>query len=272
MLNNDAIGIIGAGNIGSAIIKGLINSRIIDINKIYTSDTNKKALDNIKQQYKINTTHNNIELIEKSTIVFLAVKPQIIDSVLNEIKDKIKENYHLIISVAAGITINYLEKLLCKNVKIIRCMTNTPALVLEAATVLTPNIYITKKDIEKTKLIFSSIGEVVEVNENLLDAVTGLSGSGPAYMSIIIEALSDGGVKMGLSREIATKLAIQTMLGSAKLLKETNMHPARLKDMVTSPGGTTIDGICALEKGGIRINLIEAVLTATNKSKKLGEK
>lgn len=270
MLNNEKIGIIGCGNMGNALIKGIIESKLVSPSSIYISDINKEHLERAEKDYKVNTIFSdNKKLVEISSIIFLAVKPQIIDEVLDNIKDYISEK-HLIISIAAGISTQLIEKSIGKNVKSIRAMPNTPALVLEAATAICKGTYANDKDLEKAYNIFSSIGKVVIVEENLMDAVTGLSGSGPAYIFIIIEALSDAGVKMGLSREISTILAAQTMLGSAKMLLETGMHPGKLKDMVTSPGGTAIDGLHTLEEGGIRTNLINAVYAATEKSKKLG--
>jgi pyrroline-5-carboxylate reductase len=272
MLKNEVVGIIGAGNMGKALVKGLIKAKEVSKKNIYVSDINIEHLKAIKKEFNINTVHkNNRQIIELSSIIFLAVKPQILDRVLTEIKDYINEN-HLFISIAAGIPTSFIENFTDKKIRVIRAMPNTCAMVMEAATAITKGTYATDEDLDKAEKIFSAIGRVVTIEESLMDAVTGLSGSGPAYIFVIIEALSDAGVKMGLSREVATILSAQTVLGSAKLLLETGMHPGKLKDMVTSPGGTAIEGLHTLEEGGIRTNLINAVYAATMKSKKLGEK
>ena len=272
MLNNEIVGIIGAGNMGKALVKGLISAKEVAEKNIFISDVNIDHLNAIKREFNINVIHkDNKKIGEMSSIIFLSVKPQIMDRVILEIKDSLDKN-KLIISIAAGITTMFIEKLMGKEIRVIRAMPNTCAMVLEAATAITKGTFATNEDLEKAERIFSSIGKVVCIEESLMDAVTGLSGSGPAYIFVIIEALSDAGVKMGLPREIATALAAQTVFGSAKMLLETEMHPGRLKDMVTSPGGTAIDGLHTLEEGGIRTNLINAVYAATTKSKKLGKK
>ncbi len=271
MLKNEIVGIIGAGNMGRALVKGLIAAKEVLKKNIYISDINIEHLNAIKKEYAINTIHkDNKKIVEICSVIFLAVKPQILDRVLMEIKDYLNEN-QLIISIAAGIPTLFIEKFSDKKIKVIRAMPNTCAMVMEAATAITKGTYATDEDLEMAEKIFSAIGKVVIVEESLMDAVTGLSGSGPAYIFVIIEALSDAGVKMGLSREVATTLSAQTVLGSAKLLLETGMHPGRLKDMVTSPGGTAIEGLHTLEEGGIRTNLINAVYAATVKSKELGQ-
>ena len=272
MIKDKKIGFIGAGNMGKAMIRGLLDSKSLSPDSIYASDLREDVLISLKDEYGINICpQDNKSLVMESDIIFLSVKPQIIDHILFEIKEPVDEQ-KLIITIAAGVTTKHIEGYLDGCIRVVRAMPNTPALVLEAATAISGGFYSTKEDLDISRHIFSSLGKVVTVDEEQLDAVTGLSGSGPAYVFVIIEALSDAGVKMGLSRDVATTLAAQTVLGSAKLLLETGMHPGRLKDMVTSPGGTAIEGIHTLEEGGIRTNLINAVSAAATRSILLGKK
>ena len=201
----------------------------------------------------------------------LSVKPQIIDRVLAQIAPAI-EPRHLVVSVAAGVPVSVLESALPAGTRVVRTMPNTPATVLAGATAIAPGTHATEADLAIVRTLFESVGRVVTLEELLLDAVTGLSGSGPAYVMLIIEALADGGVKVGLHRDTALLLAAQTVYGSAKLLLDTGEHPGRLKDMVTSPGGTAIAGLHTLESGGLRRTLIDAVEAASNRSEQLGEK
>jgi pyrroline-5-carboxylate reductase len=262
------IGIIGVGKIGSTLLKRLICTSTIANDKIIIYDINEKRLKERSNEYNVETAKNNSELVRASEFILIAVIPQVIDVVLHEIGTIITEK-QTVISIAAGVKFKHINEFITKNVGLIRVMTNTPALVGAAATVIAHNNYITEYQLETVKKIFKAVGMVVELEEIHLDAVTGLSGSGPAYIFIIIEALADGGVKMGLPRDVALKLAAQTLLGSAKLLLETNKHPGELKDMVATPGGTTITAIHELESAKIRATLIRAVEAATVKSRSL---
>ena len=262
------LGIIGVGKIGSALLKRIISTNTIERNKIIIFDVDNEKLDSLSKDLDVDYANSNIDLVNLSKHVLIAVIPQEMDSVLREIEPAISEQ-HVIISIAAGVSFTHITKIITNPVSLIRIMTNTPALVGAAATVIARNENVKEHQLEFVKEIFNSVGMVVELEERHLDAVTGLSGSGPAYIFIIIEALADGGVKMGLPRAIALKLAAQTLLGSAKLLLETNMHPAVLKDMVATPGGTTITAIHELESAKIRATLIRAVEAATLKSKSL---
>jgi pyrroline-5-carboxylate reductase len=197
------------------------------------------------------------------------VTPQLIAAVLAEIASAVDER-HLLISIAAGVPTAAIRRGLGKDARIIRVMPNTPALVLQGATAIARGVGLQSDDMATAQEIFGAVGRVVVLDEELMDAVTGLSGSGPAYIALVIEALADGGVKMGLDRATAMTLATQTVLGAAKLLAETGMHPGALKDMVSSPGGTTISGIAALEEGGVRTTFIRAVERATLRSRELG--
>ena len=262
------LGIIGVGKIGSALLKRIISTNTIERNKIIIFDVDNEKLDSLSKDLDVDYANSNIDLVNLSKHVLIAVIPQEMDSVLREIEPAISEQ-HVIISIAAGVSFTHITKIITNPVSLIRIMTNTPALVGAAATVIARNENVKEHQLEFVKEIFNSVGMVVELEERHLDAVTGLSGSGPAYIFIIIEALADGGVKMGLPRAIALKLAAQILLGSAKLLLETNMHPAVLKDMVATPGGTTITAIHELESAKIRATLIRAVEAATLKSKSL---
>lgn len=264
------LGIIGLGKIGSTLLRVFLNSQTIDKENIIVYDIDKDVLTKNITEFNVPFAKDNKSLVEESKFVLLAVLPQVIDSVLNEISSVITKD-HIIITIAAGISINHVSKIIQKDAKIIRIMTNTPALVRAAATAIAVNNNITKSELEYVKKLFDTLGLVVELEERHLDAVTGLSGSGPAYLFIIMESLADGGVKMGLSREVALKLAAQTVLGAARLVLETGKHPGELKDMVASPGGTTITAIHEIESAKLRATLIRAVEAATLKSKSMNE-
>jgi pyrroline-5-carboxylate reductase len=268
---NKKVGIIGCGNMGEALLKGLINSGLVPKENIFVSDVRGECLKNIKNTYGVPTFSSNSEVVSKSEIIILAVKPQVIEGVLKEIASLIKSS-QLIISIAAGITLRFLTQHLGEKAKVIRTMPNTPALVQEGVTALCAGKGVQEEELKIAQKIFHSVGKVVIVDESLMDAVTGLSGSGPAYFLFILEALIDAGVKMGLSRETSTLLTVQTCLGTTKLLLATSEHPAKLRDKVTSPGGTTIYGLHALEEGGVRASLISAVEAATRRSRELGKK
>jgi pyrroline-5-carboxylate reductase len=223
----------------------------------------------LSDKYGIHATANNSEAAGQSMVV-LSVKPQILDKVLLEVSDSVRADA-LVISIAAGVPVAAIQSKLKSGTRVVRAMPNTPALVDAGATAIARGEHAQEADLEDAKRIFDAVGVTVVLDESLLDAVTGLSGSGPAYVFLILEALSDAGVKVGLSRRTAQLLAAQTLLGSAKLLLETNEHPGRLKDMVTSPGGTAITGLHTLEHGGVRTTLMNAVEAATRRSRELGE-
>lgn len=265
-MTDKELGIIGVGNMGSALLKAI--SLIIEKEKIVINDVNDNLLNTRAQEFGVSIAKSNSELVQTAKYVIIAVKPQVIDIVLKEISSSITEQ-KTIISIAAGVTIDHIKKFINKPVGIIRVMPNTPALVGAGASAMACNENVQKADLQYVKNILNSIGVVVELDEKHIDAVTGLSGSGPAYGFIMIEALSDGGVKMGLPRNIALKLAAQTLLGAAKMVLDTGKHPGELKDMVTSPGGTTITAVHELEKGGLRATLIKAVEAATLKAKSM---
>jgi pyrroline-5-carboxylate reductase len=270
-MKTKSIGFVGAGNMAGALIKGLLHSGTVDPAQIQASDVREERLAELAAAHGIATTKDNAKLAAWADIVVLAVKPQVIDKVMVPIAEALRP-HALVVSIAAGVPIESLESRLPPGTRVVRTMPNTAAIALAGATAIAPGTHASNEDLELARQLFEATGRVVMLDESLLDAVTGLSGSGPAYIMLIIEALADGGVKVGLHRETALLLAAQTVYGSAKLLLETGEHPGRIKDSVTSPGGTAIAGLHTLEAGGLRTTLIDAVESATRRSIELGEK
>jgi pyrroline-5-carboxylate reductase len=266
----ETIGFLGTGNMAEALIKGLLHAKVVEPTQIWGSDPRKERCDELRARYGIHVSRANVDVVKAAEILVLSVKPQILPHVLDEVGRELKP-HTLCISIAAGTSVEAIESRLPPGTRVVRTMPNTPALVGAGATAIAAGGHATPADLESAKRIFDAVGKTVVLDEEQLDAVTGLSGSGPAYVFLIIEALADAGVKVGLSRYNAQALAAQTVLGSAQLLLETNEHPGRLKDMVTSPGGTAIAGIATLEAGGLRTTLINAVEAATHRSRELGE-
>ncbi|MCQ6962588.1 pyrroline-5-carboxylate reductase [Methanolobus chelungpuianus] len=264
------IGFIGTGKMGSALIKGISGAGIVPCSGIYASDVFEASLRELRDSLGVNVTQDNREVVNKSDIIVLAVKPQILKSVLSSIKDDITGD-KLMISIAAGVKLEAIENELSEGTHVVRVMPNIAATVAEAASAVAQGKYASAEDAEDVLNIFRSVGSAISVPENLMDAVTGLSGSGPAFIFPVIEAMADGGVYEGLDRNSALILAAQTVLGAAKMMLETNTHPGQLKDMVTSPGGTTIRGIYELEESGIRAAFMKAVIASSNRSKELGK-
>ncbi len=271
MLNSKKIGFIGSGNMGEALISGLIVSESAIAENIICSDVREEQLQSLEEKFGVRTTTDNNQVVTWSDIIIYAVKPQMMAAVLRETADCLDMS-KIIISIAAGVPMAAIESCLNKDLRLIRVMPNVAVSVKEGAAAIAAGNNAKEEDIQLAMSIFNSVGKSVFLNENyLMDAVTGLSGSGPAYIFLIVDALADAGVKVGLARQDAIALAIQTVLGSAKMLEETKAHPGQLKDMVTSPGGTAIAGLHTLEKGGLRTTLINAVEAATLRSKELGE-
>jgi pyrroline-5-carboxylate reductase len=264
------IAFLGAGNMAEAIIKGLLRAGTARPESIIATARRSERTEELKRVYGIRTTQDNVAAAREADIVVLSVKPQAMDKLVVQVAPALDQR-KLIISVAAGVPIAALERRLGAGARIIRTMPNTPSLVGAGACALSRGEHASEEDLAVASRIFQAVGITTVVEENLLDAVTGLSGSGPAYIFLVIEALSDAGVKVGLPRYTALKLAAQTVLGSAQLLIETNAHPGHLKDQVTSPGGTAIAGLHTLEAGGLRTTLINAVEAATRRAKELGE-
>jgi len=263
------VGFIGTGNMAEALIRGLLHAGVAGKEQILGSDPREERRTEMSERYGVRIVADNLEVARKAETLVLAVKPQVMAKVLDQIGPQIHP-HALVISIAAGIPLAAIEGRL-PQARVIRTMPNTPALVDAGATAIAAGGHATEADLDAAKKIFDSVGTTVILEEAQMDAVTGLSGSGPAYIFLVIEALSDAGVKVGLSRYNAQALAAQTVLGSAKLLIETKEHPGRLKDMVTSPGGTAIAGLHTLEAGGLRTTLMNAVEAATIRSRELGE-
>ncbi|MBN1560245.1 pyrroline-5-carboxylate reductase [candidate division KSB1 bacterium] len=268
MLFSKKIAFIGSGNMGEALLGGLLKAELTNPENILATDIRDDRLQEIQAKWRVTTTTNNHEAVHFADVIVLCVKPQALRQLLDEIKNDVRDD-QLIISIVAGITTRMISTFIGKKNPVVRVMPNIPAVVDEAASALCTGEF--AADVHKAiaMKILGAVGEVEVVSEDLMDVVTGLSGSGPAYIYMIIEALTDGGVMMGLPRNIATRLATQTVLGSAKLVRETHVHPAMLKDQVTTPGGTTILAIKELEESGLRPMLIRAVETATNRSREL---
>ena len=264
------IGFLGAGKMATALARGFIRAELVGPKDIIASDPHDAPRKIFAEEVGARTTKTNADVVQAANILILAVKPDQVAALLAEQRKNFTSR-HVLISIAAGVTLAKLEVALPAGARVIRVMPNTPALVGESASAFALGKSATGDDGELAKKLLSAVGIAFQVKEPLLDAVTGLSGSGPAYVYLFIEALSDGGVAAGLPRDIATQLAAQTVLGAATMVLKTGQHPGALKDQVTSPGGTTIDGVHELEKGKMRGAVMSAVRAATEKSKKLGQ-
>ncbi|MBI5384092.1 MAG: pyrroline-5-carboxylate reductase [Verrucomicrobia bacterium] len=265
------VGFLGAGKMATALAKGFVRAGVVPARQVIASDVVQPARQAFGKAIPgVRITASNRDVAKRAQVLVLAVKPNQVDGVLGEVRAQFTSN-HLLISIAAGVTLARLEGALGDGARVVRVMPNTPALVGAAACGFAMGQASTADDARLVQQLLSAVGTAYPVKESLLDAVTGLSGSGPAYVFVMIEALSDAGVAAGLPRDVATKLAAQTLLGSAKMVLETGLHPGVLKDMVTSPGGTTIEGLHELEKAGLRGTLISAVRAAAAKAKQLGQ-
>jgi len=264
------IGFIGAGAMAEALIKGLIGSKSVIPEEINCSDISEQRLDYIHKTYGAVVHKNNLKVVESSEVIILAVKPHTIREVVVEIRDAITPE-KMILSVAAGISTAAIEAWLGKEIPVVRVMPNTPCLVAEGVSAICPGKYAGKRHEDISKKLLGPVGSVVEVPEKLMNAVTALSGSGPAYIYLIIEALVDAGVALGLPRETAEELAVKTTIGAARMVSETGEHPAVLKGKVMSPGGTTAAALQELEAGKIRATLFKALKAACEKAHEMGE-
>lgn len=270
MATKFTFGFLGAGKMATALARGFVHAQLAVPKDLIAGDPHEAARKRFTDEVGAEVTKSNADVARRASVLILAVKPDQVTEVLTELRGAFTTE-HLLISIAAGITLAKLEGGLPAGARVIRVMPNTPALVGAGASAFALGKSATASDGELAKKLLSAVGLAFQVKEPLLDAVTGLSGSGPAYVYQFIEALSDGGVAAGLPRDIATKLAAQSVLGSAKMVLETGQHPGALKDQVTSPGGTTIEGLHELEKGRMRAIVMSAVRAATEKSKKLGQ-
>ncbi|MBO3444339.1 pyrroline-5-carboxylate reductase [Clostridium sp. CCUG 7971] len=262
------IGFIGAGNMASAMIGGIIKSNLVNSKDIIASAKSDKTLDKISKEFDINVSKDSREVAKISNIIIISVKPNIYDLVLNQINDLIDDS-KIIVTIAAGKSIRSIENIIGNDKKIVMTMPNTPALVNEGMSAICPNKNINEEDLKKVKNIFNSFGKSEVVEEYLIDAVIGASGSSPAYVFMFIEAMADACVINGMPRDKAYKFCAQGVLGAAKMVLETNMHPGQLKDMVCSPGGTTIEAVKVLEEEGMRASVIKAIGACVDKSKKM---
>lgn len=260
------LGFIGTGNMAGAIMGGVIKSNVFKPEEIIGADLFAPGREKVKELYGINVTDSNKEVIEKSEVVIFSVKPQFYADVIQEVKDLVRPE-QLIITIAPGKTLAWLAEQFGKDVKIVRTMPNTPAMVGEGMTAATPNEHVTKEELDYACKILSAFGKVEVVAEHMMDAVVAVSGSSPAYVFMFMEALADSVVKCGMKREDAYQYVAQTVLGSAKLMLETNKHPGELKDMVCSPGGTTITAVEELEKNGFRKSIFAATDACFHKCK-----
>jgi pyrroline-5-carboxylate reductase len=263
------IAVIGAGNMGEALIRGLIQNQVVAASQVIASEPVEKRREYIHQTYGIQLLADNIALVKQGDVLILAVKPQVTPAVLKEIGPFLGPS-KLLISVVAGVAIRTLSRFIKEGTRIIRTMPNTPVMVMGGAICLAPGSHVPAQDLALAQAIFESVGKTEIIEEKLMDCATGLVGSGPAYVFVLIEALADGAVRMGMSREVAQNLAAQVVYGSAKMVLESKMHPGQLKDRVASPGGTTIEGLHQLEKGAFRATLMNAVEAATRRSEALG--
>jgi pyrroline-5-carboxylate reductase len=263
------LGFVGGGQMAEALIKGLLSKEFLKPGRITASDLSEDRRNHLKESFGINITSENNEAVTGSEIIILAVKPQVMPTVLEDIGPVVSSN-HIVVSIAAGITIHSLEKRLPEGTRVVRVMPNTPALVQAGAAALCKGTAASEDDLDIVRQILEAVGRAVVVPEALMDAVTGLSGSGPAYVFTFIEGLIDAGVREGLSRTVAQELVVQTVLGAALMCQNTGKHPAELTTMVTSPGGTTVAGLHVLERAALRGILLDAVRAATERSRELG--
>lgn len=267
-MKNKIIGFIGGGNMASAIIGGIIGSKLTDADHVIAADKFPAAVQRLKDTFGIQASTENIEISSNADILFLAVKPNMFATVIPEIKDTVKKDA-LIISIAAGQTIEKIESLFGREIKLVRSMPNTPALVGESMSALCANALVTEAELDMAVEIFNSFGKCEVVSESLIDAVVGVSGSSPAYVYMFIEAMADAAVADGMPRAQAYKFAAQSVLGAAKMVLETGKHPGELKDAVCSPGGTTIVAVAELEKAGLRDAVITAQRACVEKSREM---
>lgn len=265
------LGFIGCGNMGKAMIGGIVKSKLYQSGYIMVSNPSNASLTEVKDKYKVITTNDNAEVAKFADILVLSVKPNKYEHVIEKIKDIVKPKT-LVVSIAAGVSIEKISSYFGKEVKVVRAMPNTPALVSEAMSAICKNRNVNDDELNEVVKIFKAFGNTEVIEERLMDAVTGVSGSSPAYVYMFIEALADGAVLQGMPREKAYKMAAQSVLGAAKMVLETGKHPGQLKDEVCSPGGTTIEAVFALENNNFRAAVIDAVCKCTEKSRNMGRK
>ena len=267
--NDFALGVIGAGQIGGALLSGLLRARFLPREKIKATTAHEIMARDLAERLHIDVSKDNRSVAENSDVLVIAVKPQKVGNVLREVRDVLDPKRHLVISLASGIFTDQIERAIGKHVPVIRVMPNMPISVGSGMSVICRGKYATPEQMTLTEKMLKTVGEVLEVEEEMMNAVTGFSASGPAYIYVIIESLAEAGVKVGFSRETATRLAAQTVLGSADMVLKTGEHPAKLKDGVTTPAGVTIDGLMELEEGKLRVTLIKAIVMSTRRAEQI---
>jgi pyrroline-5-carboxylate reductase len=268
MFRNKKVAVIGAGKLGEALISGMIDAGIMRKDQFIATAAHQERLDQLSEKTGVSTTLSNGDAVRKAQLVLLCVKPQTVEEVLRQVADDLTPQ-HMLISVVASVGTRFIENILNKPVGVIRAMPNTPCLIRKGMTAIAAGKHATKDQVAQARKIFDAMGRALIVDEKHMDAVTGLSASGPAFVYIIIESFVEAGVKVGLPRDVATELAAQMVLGASSMVLETGEHPAKLKDIVTTPAGCTIDGILALEEGGLRVTLIKAIVRATVRAREL---
>ena len=268
MFENKRIAVLGAGKLGEALITGMLDAEVVSRKQFIATAAHKERLEQLQTKLDIETTLSNGEAVRKAHLVLLCVKPQTVEEVLRQVSDLLTPD-HIVISVAASVTARFMETIIDKPVPVIRTMPNTPCFIRRGMTAIAPGKHATAEHVAQARKIFDAIGRTLILDEKHMDAVTGLSASGPAFVYIIIESFIEAGVKVGLPREAATQLAAQMVLGASSMVLQTGEHPAKLKDIVTTPAGCTIDGILELEDGGLRVTLIKAVVRATQRAREL---
>ena len=269
MIKNQKIGFIGAGNMAAALIKGIVQSGVRGKEELAASDKDPQAIKNISDRFGIMGCSSNMELVNECPIVILSVKPQNMKEVLEEIREEIR-GHHLLVSIAAGISLEMIHDVIGMDIPLIRVMPNTPSLVQKGVSALAGGVRAAPEHMDIVQAIFQAVGDTVSVDESMMDAVTALSGSGPGYVFRIMECMVSAGVSSGLDREISRRLVVQTFLGSACLAKESGNSLSRLREMVTSPGGTTAAGLAVFERMGLEKIIRDVVDAAFNRSLELG--
>jgi pyrroline-5-carboxylate reductase len=268
MLAKTKIAVIGAGKLGEALIAGMMDAGVVKKDQFIATAAHRESVDLLQKKLGVKTTLSNGEAVRKSRIVLLCVKPQVVEEVLRQIADDMTPS-HVLISVAASVSTRFMENILAKPIPVIRAMPNTPCLIKQGMTAVSAGTHATEAHLQAARKMFDAIGRCLVVDEKHMDAVTALSASGPAFVYTIIESLIEGGVKVGLPRDVATLMAAQMVHGSANMVLQTGEHPAKLKDIVTTPAGCTVDGLLELEEGGLRVTLIKAVDRATRRAREL---
>jgi pyrroline-5-carboxylate reductase len=268
MLKGKRLGVIGAGKLGEALVAGLLRQGELQRDDVVASVKHPESIDRVRERLGVRATIDNVEVVRESDILLLAVKPQNMDSVVREIA-QVTTADKLVISVAASVTTSYVQERLEHDTPIVRAMPNTPSLINAGMTALCGGLFARREHLQAAEAIFACVGETVFVDEALMDGVTALSASGPAYLYVVIESLAEAGVKLGIPRDVSTLLAAQTMLGASRMVLESKAHPALLKDAVTTPAGCTIDGLMELEEGKLRVTLIKCVVKAAERARQL---